>query len=143
MAFHPLVSPMSMAFQPLNNSESKSDAGDDFNDGSEVAGQSHSQGVMEFINALEATNPNTIVKWFHDPQSSPNVITFKFIFWAFGPAINAFRLCPPIICVDNAHLKGCYRGKLLVAVTKDANNNILLIAYAIVDEETAHSQARN
>nr|GFA56945.1 hypothetical protein [Tanacetum cinerariifolium]GFA67761.1 hypothetical protein [Tanacetum cinerariifolium] len=130
-----------------NNSKLKSDIGDESNDGSEVAAQSHSQGVINFMNdvgdasdedaddkawhsrrkaietlygtwesnfdmlpeyiaALEASNPNTVVKWFHDPYSSAN---------------------------------GSYKGKLLVAVTKDANNNILAIAYAIVDEETAHS----
>nr|XP_043621865.1 uncharacterized protein LOC122593508 [Erigeron canadensis] len=66
-------------------------------------------------------------------------MTFKYVFWAFGPAINAFHLCPPIISIDGAHLKGSYMGKLLIAVTKDANNNILPIAYVIVDEETSHS----
>ncbi|KAL4575286.1 hypothetical protein LXL04_022128 [Taraxacum kok-saghyz] len=30
-------------------------------------------------------------------------------------------------------------GKMLITVTKDANNNILPVAYAIVDEETTHS----
>nr|GEV56026.1 hypothetical protein [Tanacetum cinerariifolium] len=84
--------------------------------------------LPEYIAALEASNPNTVVKWFHDPYNSANVVTF-----------NAFRLCPPIISIDGAHLKGSYKGKLLVAVTKDANNNILPIAYAIIDEETAHS----
>ncbi|GKB02116.1 hypothetical protein Tco_0830205, partial [Tanacetum coccineum] len=158
-----------------NNSESKSDVEDDSDDGSddgiEVAAQSHSQGVMDFMNgvdveypmkniqadiknklnvdvsywkvwhsrqksietlygtwesnfdmlpehiaALEASNPNTVVKWFHDPHSSANVVTFKYIFLAFGPGINAFHLCPPIISIDDAHLKGSYKGKQLVAV---------------------------
>jgi transposase-like protein len=36
-------------------------------------------------------------------------------------------------------LNGSYIGKLLVAVCHDANNNILPIAYAIVDEETNES----
>nr|KAJ0208323.1 hypothetical protein LSAT_V11C500281350 [Lactuca sativa] len=34
---------------------------------------------------------------------------------------------------------GSYTGKFLVAVTKDANNNILHVAYVIVDEESSHS----
>lgn len=54
-------------------------------------------------------------------------------------AIDAFHLCRPVISVDGAHLKGSYKGKMLVVVTKDANNNILPVAYAIVDEETVHS----
>ncbi|XP_027103276.1 uncharacterized protein [Coffea arabica] len=45
----------------------------------------------------------------------------------------------PIICVDSTHLRGEYKGKLLIAVTQDANNKILPIAYAMVDEETISS----
>lgn len=48
-------------------------------------------------------------------------------------------MCRPVISIDGAHLKGSYKGKLLVAASKDANNNILPISYAIVDEETVHS----
>ncbi|KAL4557076.1 hypothetical protein LXL04_035246 [Taraxacum kok-saghyz] len=85
------------------------------------------------------SNPNTIVKWFHCPNSSSDVVTFKYVFWAFGPAIDAVCLCRPVISVNACHLKGSYKGKILVAVTKDANNSILPFAYAIVDEETSHS----
>ncbi|XP_027071759.1 uncharacterized protein [Coffea arabica] len=48
-------------------------------------------------------------------------------------------MCRPVICVDGTHLRGEYKGKLLVAVTQDPNNKILPIAYAIVDEETISS----
>lgn len=94
--------------------------------------------LPKYIAALRSSNPNTIVTWFHNPNGSSHVATFKYVFWAFGPAINAFRLCRPVIFVDGCHLKGSYMGKMLVAVTKDANNNILPVAYAIVDEESAH-----
>ena len=77
------------------------------------------------------------MKWFHKPYGSSDVATFKYVFWAFRPAIAAFHLCRPVISVDGTHLKGSYKGKMLVAVTKDANNYILPLAYAIVDEETA------
>ncbi|XP_023743043.2 uncharacterized protein LOC111891205 [Lactuca sativa] len=73
--------------------------------------------LHKYIAALQASNPDTIVK----------------------PAIKAFHLCRPVISIDGAHLKGSYKGKLLVAASKDANNNILPISYAIVDEETVHS----
>ncbi|XP_071924520.1 uncharacterized protein [Coffea arabica] len=58
---------------------------------------------------------------------------------AFRPSIEAFNMCRPVICVDGTHLRGEYKGKLLVAVSQDANNKILPIAYAIVDEETISS----
>nr|KAJ0224560.1 hypothetical protein LSAT_V11C100029410 [Lactuca sativa]KAJ0225000.1 hypothetical protein LSAT_V11C100029380 [Lactuca sativa]KAJ0228384.1 hypothetical protein LSAT_V11C100029440 [Lactuca sativa] len=50
----------------------------------------------------------------------------SIFFSAFGPAINAFHLCRPVISIDACHLR-------------DANNNILPVSYAIVDEETTHS----
>nr|KAJ0214779.1 hypothetical protein LSAT_V11C400181260 [Lactuca sativa] len=93
----------------------------------------------KYITALQASNPDTVVKWFHKPNDSSNVATFKYIFWAFGPDIDAFRLCGPVIFVDGCHMKGSYKGKLLVVVTKDANNNILHVAYVVVDEDSSHS----
>nr|KAJ0187554.1 hypothetical protein LSAT_V11C900494220 [Lactuca sativa] len=95
--------------------------------------------LPKYIAALQASNPDTVVKWFHKPNDSSNVATFKYVFWAFGPAIDASRLCRPVIYVDGCYLKGSYKGKLLVVVTKDANNDILPVAYAIVDEESSHS----
>jgi len=41
--------------------------------------------------------------------------------------------------VDGTFLRGGYKGKLLIAVAKSSNNNILPIAFAVVDEETTHS----
>ncbi|KAL4563649.1 hypothetical protein LXL04_027694 [Taraxacum kok-saghyz] len=77
--------------------------------------------LPKYITALQTSNPDTVVKWFHNQNSSSQEAKFKYIFWAFGPAIKAFHLCRPVISVDGAHLKGSYKGKLLVAVSKDAN----------------------
>ncbi|XP_052624783.1 uncharacterized protein LOC128132303 [Lactuca sativa] len=83
--------------------------------------------LPKYIAALQASNPDTVVKWFHCPNSSSShVETFKYVFWAFGPAIDAFCLCRP-------------RKKMLVAVTKDANNSILPVAYDIIDEKISDS----
>ncbi|RYQ89324.1 hypothetical protein Ahy_B09g096028 isoform A [Arachis hypogaea] len=51
--------------------------------------------------------------------------------------IWAFRHCKPIVQVDGTHLYGKYKGCLLVAVSQDGNNNIALIAFAIVEGETS------
>ncbi|KAG6468100.1 hypothetical protein ZIOFF_072668 [Zingiber officinale] len=92
-----------------------------------------------YIVALEHSNPNTIVKWHHHPSSTENVKVFKYIFWAFGPAIDAFHMSRPVISVDGTHLQGACKGKMLIAISKDANNRILPVAYDIVDEETMAS----
>ncbi|RYQ94521.1 hypothetical protein Ahy_B08g089450 [Arachis hypogaea] len=51
--------------------------------------------------------------------------------------IWSFRHCKPIVQVDGTHLYGKYKGCLLVAVSQDGNNNIVPIAFAIVEGETS------
>ncbi|XP_020978007.1 uncharacterized protein LOC110271427 [Arachis ipaensis] len=45
----------------------------------------------------------------------------------------------PDIRVDDTHLYGKYKGCLLVAISQDENNNIVPIAFAIVEGETAEA----
>ncbi|RYQ89455.1 hypothetical protein Ahy_B09g096091 isoform D [Arachis hypogaea] len=59
------------------------------------------------------------------------------VFWSYYPCIRAFRHCKPIVQVDGTHLYGKYKGCLLVAVSQDGNNNIVPIAFAIVEGETS------
>ncbi|XP_025637995.1 uncharacterized protein [Arachis hypogaea] len=49
----------------------------------------------------------------------------------------AFRHCKPVVQVDETHLYGKYKGCLLVAVSQDSNNNIVPVAFAIVEGETS------
>lgn len=51
----------------------------------------------------------------------------------------AFTMCKLVVCVDGTHLRGEYKGKLLIAVTQDVNNQILPLTYALVNEETIKS----
>ncbi|KAK1414813.1 hypothetical protein QVD17_30572 [Tagetes erecta] len=78
----------------------------------------------------------TVVSSSHSPL---NCSVFRYMFWAFRPSIEAFSFCIPVISIDATHLKGPYKGKILMAVSKNPNNMILPVAYAIVDEETNES----
>ncbi|XP_047264606.1 uncharacterized protein LOC124896802 [Capsicum annuum] len=69
-------------------------------------------------------------------MSSLEVKTFKFISWAFKPCIDGFRTCCPVISVDGTYLYGKYEIKLLIVVGIDGNDNILPLAFAIVDGES-------
>ena len=44
-----------------------------------------------------------------------------------------------MLAVDGAHLKGQFPGVLLTAVGKDGNNNILPVAWAVVETENAEN----
>ncbi|XP_071694740.1 uncharacterized protein [Rutidosis leptorrhynchoides] len=95
--------------------------------------------LPRYVNELQHTNPDTIVEFLYGPRVENGVDTFKYVFWAFGPAIRAYSQCIPIICIDGTHLKGAYNGKVLTAVGKNANNQILPVAFAIVDNESNKS----
>ena len=41
--------------------------------------------------------------------------------------------------MDRTHLYGKYKGKLLIAMATDANNEIFPLAFAVVDDETRAS----
>ncbi|XP_025678439.1 uncharacterized protein [Arachis hypogaea] len=58
-----------------------------------------------------------------------------------GPSLPAevFKHCKPFVSVDSTHLYGKYSGVLLIAVIQDGNNNILPIAFAIVESDSTKS----
>ena len=60
-------------------------------------------------------------------------------FWTFGPCVEGFKHCRPIIQIDRTHLYGKYKGKLLIATSIDANGHIFPFAFAIVEEESQDS----
>ncbi|XP_073121604.1 uncharacterized protein [Henckelia pumila] len=91
------------------------------------------------MGALSKYNPGTIVEWKHLRQNDHPQKVLNFVFWAFKPCIDRFRHCRRIISVDGTHLYTKYNHKLLIAVTLDANNQLLPLAFALVDEETYES----
>jgi hypothetical protein len=55
--------------------------------------------------------------------------------WAFGPCIEAFQHLRPVITVDACFLSGRYKGKMLIATGYDAENQLLPLAFSLVDTE--------
>ncbi|RYQ88261.1 hypothetical protein Ahy_B09g095558 isoform G [Arachis hypogaea] len=74
---------------------------------------------------------------YRESEEVQGVRVLHRVFWSFYPCIVAFRHCKPLVQVDGTHLYGKYKGALLVAVAQDGNQNIVPIAFAIVEGETA------
>ena len=55
--------------------------------------------------------------------------------WAFGPCIEAFQHLRPVITVDACFLSGRYKGKMLIVIGYDAENQLLPLAFSLVDTE--------
>ncbi|XP_021718585.1 uncharacterized protein LOC110686279 [Chenopodium quinoa] len=95
--------------------------------------------LPHFIQALQQSNPGTVVVWKHkalvDGVYYSNMEVFDRVFWAFGPCIDGFKHCMPVICIDGMHLYGKYKGTFLVATSVDASFQVFPLAFALVEGE--------
>lgn len=62
--------------------------------------------------------------------------TFGRAFQVFGASVDRFQYCHPLISINDTHLYGKYKAKLLVTVAYDTNNEVYLLYFAIAEEET-------
>jgi transposase-like protein len=76
-----------------------------------------------------------VIEWFTAPINYPNKRLFQTVCWAYGPAIEAFKHCKPVIEIDGTHLSERYKGKMLVACGFDAEDQLVPLAFALVDTE--------
>ena len=60
---------------------------------------------------------------------------FMRLYCCLGPLKEGFKLCRPVIRLDECHIKGPYRGQLLTAIGVDPNNGWWPIAWAVVEKE--------
>ena len=92
--------------------------------------------MLRFLAGLKDASPGTKYKLLVDDNYERGTCTFKFVFWAFRPCIVGFKKCRSVISIDATHLYGKYKGKLMIAMTIDANNKIYLVAFAVVESES-------
>ncbi|KAL9667494.1 hypothetical protein QQ045_001855 [Rhodiola kirilowii] len=94
--------------------------------------------LPKLMKALVDNSPETVVKWDTE-EIDGEYIQVNRVFWAFAECIHAFRHCRPVLSIDGTHMYGKYRAKLLVACSLDANNNVLPVAFALVESENTSS----
>ncbi|KAJ7972016.1 Transposon protein, putative, Mutator sub-class [Quillaja saponaria] len=95
--------------------------------------------LPKFLNAIRATNPGTKFEWKTYKTANPSEVIFHRVFWAFGPSIESFKHCKPLIQVDGAFLHGKYKGKLLIACGVDGAHSVMPLAFAVVEDENNDS----
>ncbi|KAL9686602.1 hypothetical protein QQ045_030995 [Rhodiola kirilowii] len=91
-----------------------------------------------YMNMLKESNLGSIVHWDTSMLESGKV-SLNHVFWSFAPAIEGFKHCHPIISIDATHLIGKWKGVLMIAVSLDAENEVLPLAYALVKGENIES----
>jgi len=93
--------------------------------------------LPQLLLAMRQKNPGTIISIVKTrPHPQTNESELIRVFWAFGPAIEGFKHCRPVMSIDATHLYGKYKGKILIALGVDGNGQIYPVAYALVQEET-------
>ncbi|KAL0294464.1 UNVERIFIED_CONTAM: hypothetical protein Sangu_3217300 [Sesamum angustifolium] len=98
--------------------------------------ESSVQKLPAYLGAIQKYNPGTIVEWKHKGfQASTGKYVMGYVFWAFKPCIDRFQFCRNVISVDGTHLYTKYKYKLLIAAAMDGNQQVLPLAFAVVDEE--------
>ncbi|KAL0392720.1 UNVERIFIED_CONTAM: hypothetical protein Sradi_2494800 [Sesamum radiatum] len=93
--------------------------------------------LPKYLGAIKKYNSGTIVEWEHKAfQRSTGSYVLGYVFWAFKLCIEVFQFCRKIVSVDGTHLYTKYKHKMLIATAMDGNQQVLPLAFAIVDEET-------
>ncbi|XP_015972341.1 uncharacterized protein LOC107495684 [Arachis duranensis] len=100
------------------------------------------QALPWWLSVMVQKMPGSVVQietrpLYNGNEEAQGVKIFHRVFWSFNPCVRAFRHCKPLVQADGTHLYEKYKGTLLVAVAQDGNQNILPIAFALVEGETA------
>ncbi|KAG5533007.1 hypothetical protein RHGRI_027296 [Rhododendron griersonianum] len=85
-----------------------------------------------YAEELKEKNPGTVM----DVEYCNETNRFIRFFLAFDACIKGFNYCRPILAVDGTFLKGRYKGTLLAAIGKDADQGLFPLAIGVVDSET-------
>ncbi|XP_062183311.1 uncharacterized protein LOC133887388 [Phragmites australis] len=56
-------------------------------------------------------------------------------FWSFAQCIEVFRHCKLVVCVDATFHSGKYHGNLMTMMVVEADNQIIPLAFAMVESE--------
>ena len=96
--------------------------------------------VSMMLGGMAAANPG--MYYVVEPSGSETIMhkgksvrIFGRAFWTFGPCINAFKHCRPVLSVDGTFLTGTYEGTIMVAVGHDGGDQLLPLAFALMSAE--------
>jgi hypothetical protein len=91
--------------------------------------------LSRLLEVVVQSNPDSKAQIMLDPLPFAGVHQFKYAAWVFGPCIEAFRYMRLVISIDASHLRGRYEGILLVAIGYDAENQLLPLAFGLVEKK--------
>ncbi|XP_027102686.2 uncharacterized protein [Coffea arabica] len=93
--------------------------------------------LWEYCAEIKKTHEGSTMEIMFTPfRGSGGNPIFMRLYCCLDPLKKGFKNgCRPIIGLDGCHLKGVYRGQLLIAIAADPNNGWWPIAWAVVERE--------
>ncbi|XP_078148536.1 uncharacterized protein LOC144543964 [Carex rostrata] len=91
--------------------------------------------LTPLLEAIKRVVPGTKFGVVHEPLPDPTERLFKAAVWAYGPCIAVVPHLRPVISIDACFLSGRYQERLLMACGYDVENQLLLLAFALVEKE--------
>ena len=61
------------------------------------------------------------------------------MFWSFKSSIEEFEYCRSVLSINGTHLYGKYKGKLMIAMGCDGNNQLFSLTFSITEGENIDS----
>jgi hypothetical protein len=100
--------------------------------------------LTRLFNAISYFNPGASCIIDSCDQWLPNekgryYPVLKRVFWCFSQCVADFTHCRPIVSVDATFLTGKYKCTLMIAVGMTAENQLLPLAFALVEDENNES----
>ncbi|XP_070036014.1 uncharacterized protein [Nicotiana tomentosiformis] len=92
--------------------------------------------LPRYMAALQYFNTGTVVEWKFERNLGISKFIFRYVFWAFKPAIDSFVYCWPIISIDGTHVYGKYAIKMMIVVAIDTNGSIFSLTFVICANES-------
>ncbi|KAM2086869.1 hypothetical protein ACFX1R_024365 [Malus domestica] len=85
-----------------------------------------------YVKSARSSNSGSVFELEVVPESN----RFLRLFIAYDAWIKGFMFCRLMLFIDGTFIKSKYKGTLLSCCTKNGNDEIFEVAYAIVDSET-------
>jgi len=93
--------------------------------------------LYDHAHELLKTNHGSTVKLTVEENEGQPI--FQWFYTCLKACKDNFMLCRPIIKLDGSFLKGKYGGELLADIGRDGNDQIMPIAYVVVEVENKES----
>jgi len=95
--------------------------------------------LIPLLEAIQRKNPGTKYCVISTPIVDKTDRQFNQAAWAYGPCIAALPFLRPVISIDACFMSGRYQGRMIMACMYDAENQLLPLAFAIVEKESTEN----